>query len=90
MCLLNEKSQSLRSYSLPHMCTNVQNLPVVTICQLNPALTVLFTFAKMVGRTGEGTDKCDFWYGSGAWYPTALPPAHLPDAPSQTYSFIYH
>lgn len=34
MCVLNEKSQSFWSYGLLHMCTNVQNLPVVTICQL--------------------------------------------------------
>lgn len=47
--------------------TNVQILPDVTICQLKPALRVLFTSDKMVGRTGKGTDKCDTQNGSGTF-----------------------
>lgn len=65
MYVLNEKSQLLWSYSILHMYTNVQILPVVTTCQLKPALTVLFTSDKMVGRIGKGADKCDIQNGSG-------------------------
>lgn len=68
MCVLNEKSQSLWSYGILYMYTNVRILPVVTICELKPALTVLFTSDKMVGRTGEGTDRCDTQNGSGISY----------------------
>lgn len=68
LCFLNEKSQSLWSYSILYTYTNVHILPVVTICQLKPALTVLYTSDKMVGRTGKGTDKCDTQNGSGVLY----------------------
>lgn len=68
MCVSNEKSQYLWSYRIIYIYTDVQIFPVVTICQLKRALTVLFTSDKMVGRTGKGTDKCDTQNGSGVSY----------------------
>lgn len=86
MGVLTEISQSLWSCGVLYTLTNVQILPVVTMCQLKPALTVLFTSEKMVERTGEGTDRCNSQGGSAVLYcirsHCAATTAHLSDSTS--------
>lgn len=68
MGVLTEISQSLWSYGVLDTYTNVQILPFLTMCPLNPALMVLFTSGKMVERTGEGADRCNSQGGSAVLY----------------------
>lgn len=68
MTIMTEKLQSLWSYGILYRYTNVQILPVVTICQLKSDLMVLFASEKMVKGTGKGTDKCVSQNGSGVLY----------------------
>lgn len=84
MTIMTEKLQSLWSYGILYRYTNVQILPVVTICQLKADLMVLFASEKMVKGTGirvltNVSARMEAVYCIASFH-IALPLNHLSDA----------
>lgn len=59
------KNHNCSGVTVYFICTQTFRFFLLWPCQLKPALTVLFTSDKMVGRIGKGADKCDIQNGSG-------------------------